>query len=210
MPLDKLLRYEVDSWDQVVDCLSNNSKHLHLTCDEVMDSSVTGTVIRVEHDKYGCLFSYLVEGSGSLLTPQPDGLMFELTTDQVLDELYKYGFVIKFSHKVLLDDDQFNLLVSAQGLGLDKLRIMYVSNSRNTFEEGRSYVRSGYLVAFKIEKLPRWVNNTKVCTRDEFDKALLEGSAVNLSESAGGLRGHNWSFLKDKVLSIEDILNNSR
>lgn len=211
MPQNKLLRYEIDSWDQVVECLSNNSKHLHLTCDEVMDTCLTGTVVRVEHDKYGCLFSYLVHGSGNLLTSQPDGMMFELTTDQVLDELYKYGFVIKFSTQVVLDDDQFGLLVTTNELGFDKIRIMYVDLAKPVVSKGRrEYVRKANLVAFKVSDLPRWLDNTKVCTSDEFSRALISGSAVNLTRTSGGLQGHNWGFLVDKVLSVEDVLSNSR
>lgn len=204
MPQDKLLRYEIDSWDELPGCLSNSSKHLHLTYDDVIDKPLTGGVVRVEHDRYGCLFAYVVNASGTLLTAKQDGIMYELTPYQILSELRKYGFIIKFSKAVVLDDDQFNLLVTANELHMDKIRIMYVSY-RNKF--GAVEESKAYLVCFNIEHLPTWLNNSKVCNEAEFSKAVSNGYAVNLTHAKGGLTSpHNWSFLIDKILNIDDLL----
>lgn len=212
MPQNKLLRYEIDDWSQVTECKSNNSRKLHLTYDNVLASDLTGGVVRVEHDLYGCLFAYLVNGSGTVLSEQRDGIMYELTTGQVLSELAKYGFLIQFTHRPVLDDDQFNLLVTAQGLGLNKIRIMYVDMSSVLVPNlSNEYRRRGYLVAFNVDKLPKWLNNTHTCTTEEYFKAVTEKGAVNLSAAQGGLDGgHNWQFLVDKVLNIEDLLKVAR
>lgn len=203
--MDKLLRYSIDSWDQITQCQSNASHDLYLTYDQIVDRSLSGIVIRIEHTKYGCLFSYLVEGSGTILMPKPDGQLFELSSDDILLELAKFGFLVEFSKTPQLDNDQFNLLATASQLGFDKIRIMYVGNGRETVSP--FYSRKANLVMFNVDKLPKWLDNQKVCGRNEFTEAINNGYAINLTHSRGGLNnGHNWSFLNEKVLAIDNIL----
>lgn len=210
--MDKLLRYEIDSWDQVSGCLSNNSKSLKLTCTEIFDQSLTGTVIRVEHERYGCLFAYLVSGSGSILEYMPSGVLHELSTEDVLMELEKFGFIIKLSKKLEVNDDQYSLLITAKQLGMDKIRIMYVDTPpRARYDAYQfTYTRTAYLVCFKSSDLSSWLDNQKVCTAFEFSKAVQTGKSINLTEAQGGLKGNNWSFLFDKVLNLDDILSVAR
>lgn len=203
------LRYEISSWDEVPQCLSNNSKHLHLTYDSVMDKQLTGGIVRVQHDKYGCLFAYLVNASGSLLYISDDGTLFELEPCQLLKELEKYGFFIKFEHKFVINDEQFQLLVTASGLGMDKIRIMYVDTpSRNKKVVN---VKIAYLVAFKSGVNSKWLSNTYESSFNEFNYALVSGTCVNLTKCKGGLvPPNNWKFLEDKVLNISNVLNSAR
>lgn len=209
---DKMLRYEISSWDEVSGCLSNSSKSLHLTYDSVIDKQLTGGVLRVQHDKYGCMFAYLVDAKGSLLCPSEDGTFFQLDTREILNELEKYGFFIKFEHKFVINNDQFQLLVTAKELGMNKIRIMYVdSNDVSTDIYKKVDVLVANLVAFKEENLPRWLSNTHVCSSSEFSRALVLGTCVNLTKCKGGLvLPNNWKFLDDKVLNISDILDASR
>lgn len=200
------LRYEIDSWDEITGCQSNNSPKLYLTYDVALGRSLSGQIIRVEHDDYGCLFSYVVEASGVDVSCAPNGTVFQLTTDELLMELEKYGFIVKFSKCLQLSDAQYQLLMSSQLLGMSKIRIMYVDmiTKRNRFDD--DYERKPYLVMFKTDKLPMWLSNGKVCSKQEFEDALAKGYAVNLTECEGGLHGNDWSFLTDKVLNVTDIL----
>lgn len=200
------LRYEIDSWDEITGCQSNNSPKLHLTYDVALGRSLSGQIIRVEHDDYGCLFSYVVEASGVDVSCAPNGTVFQLATDELLMELEKYGFIVKFSKCLQLSDAQYQLLMSSQLLGMSKIRIMYVdmTEKRNRFDD--DYERKPYLVMFKTDKLPMWLSNGKVCSKQEFEDALAKGYAVNLTECEGGLHGNDWSFLTDKVLNVSDIL----
>ena len=199
------LRYEIDSWDQITGCQSNNSSKLHLTYDVALGRSLSGQIIRVEHDDYGCLFSYVVEASGVDVSCAPNGTVFELTTDELLMELEKYGFIVKFSKCLQISDAQYQLLMSSQLLGMSKIRIMYVNmtEKRNRFDD--DYERKPYLVMFKTDKLSMWLSNGKVCSKQEFEDALAKGYAVNLTECEGGLHGNDWSFLTDKVLNVSYI-----
>lgn len=204
----ELLRYEISDWSEACECLSNSSRKLHITYDSVL-GKLTGGIVRVEHEDYGCLFAYLVQGSGSMLQPGPNGVLFELSNEEILMELEKYGFNIQLSTNVDVDDAQYQLVSSACALGMDKIRIMYVDNEKSPL--GDKYERSAYIVAFKADKLSSWLSTSKACSRREFSKALIEGSAVNLSQVDGGLnQGHNWSWLFDKVLTAESVLKHAR
>lgn len=206
MPCNCKLRYEIDSWDQITGCQSNNSPKLHLTYDVALGRSLSGQIIRVEHDDYGCLFSYVVEASGVDVSCSSNGTVFQLTTDELLMELEKYGFIVQFSTCLQISDAQYQLLMSSQLLGMSKIRIMYVdmTEKRNRFDD--NYERKPYLAMFKTDKLPMWLSNGKVCSKREFEDALAKGYAVNLTECEGGLHGNDWSFLTDKVLNVSDIL----
>ena len=206
MPCNCKLRYEIDSWDQITGCQSNNSPKLHLTYDVALGRSLSGQIIRVEHDDYGCLFSYVVEASGVDVSCSSNGTVFQLTTDELLMELEKYGFIVQFSTCLQISDAQYQLLMSSQLLGMSKIRIMYVDMAKkhNRFDD--NYERKPYLAMFKTDKLPMWLSNGKVCSKQEFEDALAKGYAVNLTECEGGLHGNDWSFLTDKVLNVSDIL----
>lgn len=205
MQCDSKLRYEIDSWDEIVDCQSNNSPKLHLTYDVALGRLLSGEIIRVEHDDYGCLFSYVVGASGVDVSYTSNGMLFELTREELLMELEKYGFLIKFSNMLQISDAQYQLLMSSQLLNMNKIRIMYVDMQPERVKT-TDYERKPYLVMFKASKLPKWLSNGKICSKQEFEDALVNGYAVNLTEVDGGLRGNDWSFLTDKVLNVQDIL----
>lgn len=200
---DRLLRYEVASLCELPDCMSNNSRKLHLTYDEVLSDSLCGSVIRVVHDDFGCLFAYTLHASGTDLSVSCSGTLHELTVQEISKELEKYGFIVTFSDRVSLDDMQFKLLCTANELNMNKIRIMYVDR--------KDLASCARLVAFDAQNLSSWLSNLKTCSFDEFCKALESGYAVNLTRAEGGLTPpHNWAFLEGKVLNIEDVLKFSR
>lgn len=203
---DNRLYYEIDSWGQATQCLSNSSKRLHITHDVVMDKGFAADVIRVEHDYYGCLFAYCVNASGDLLC-EDDGMLFELSPDQLLSELRKYGFLIQFSSRITLDSSQYKLLLTSSALGMDKLRIMYVTC--DSVRSNKTPELAPYLVLFNVKGLSTWLSNVKTCSKAEFNDAVASGKAINITEADGGLHGHNWSFLKDKVLDVDDLVKHA-
>lgn len=197
------LRYEISNWSQIVKCQSNSSKQLHLKYIRVFGDTLVGDVIKVEHEKYGTLFSCLVNGSGSLLMEASDGYVFELDPDTILRELEKFGFFIQFATVYNIDGDQIKFLIDVKNLGMDKIRFLDVEPSRSNSSNMKVAQRK--LVAFKIDNNPRWIENTYICPEDEFNKAMLSGLAINLSMFSV-VKDKNWAFLNNKVLSIQDIL----
>lgn len=198
------LRYEIDDWSQVTQCQSNCSSYLHLTCTVVLDPTLSGTIIRVEHERFGCLFAYLVSGSGSLLNEQVDGMYHEWEPEDLLLELEKYGFYIQFAKPYNITSDQLDNLIDIQKLGMDKIRYMFVRFSdSDLFDRPTHSPGSWQLISFDINSHPEWLQNTYQCSKKEFVDAMVDGTAVNLTKI---VNRYDWSFVEGKVLSIPDIL----
>ena len=202
---DRDLYYEIDEWPQICDCISNVSEKLHVTYDVLLGRKISGGIVRVEHDDYGTLFAYLVDGSGDLLEPDSNGVVFELTTDEVLLELHKYGFNVRFSERIRFNRDQYQLLTSASLFGMDKIRLMFVDNG--VFDLSKGYDRKARLVLFDASNLSSWLDNQKTCTEKEFVDAIESGYAINVTKATGGIKpGNNWSFLYEHIYNVCDLI----
>lgn len=198
------LRYEITDWSQVTECLSNNSKDLRMRYIEITDDELVGKLILVEHAVYGILFSCLVEGQGSILSapdPHDPRSMHMFREEDILMELYKFGFDIRFKREKKLDGDQLDYLINLGNLGFDKLRYLTIVLPYVPHKPKYKQV----VVGFMVGALPKWLHNTYQCPETEYLKAIEDGSAVNLTAISQS-RHFDWSFLKDHVLSINDII----
>ena len=65
--MSRTLMYKITSWLQLNQCLSNHDPNLRASGIQIVDDILQGTVVRVVHKKYGCLFAYLVDGQGMIL-----------------------------------------------------------------------------------------------------------------------------------------------
>lgn len=194
------LRFEITDWHQAVNAMSNNSVDLKIkVTDFINDERLSGTRISIWHPDFGTLFSCVVCASGTLITDINANMSYELTTEQILKELEKYGFIIVYKQKSHLPEGQLAFLRTLQGLGYDKLRILDVS----TEELGKRRYKA-YIIVFNVAKNPTWVVNTHIASESEFLHALQIGSAVNISEASR--QNHwDWGWL-DFVANISDIL----
>ena len=194
------LRYEITDWHQLPAARSNNSALLHArVVDLIQNDDITGLCISVYHDTMGTLFACLLNASGSAITPGPSGLPVELTTQQILDELLKFGFDITYEQDQHLPASQIAFLESLQALNFDKLRLLSVVDSSSA---------ETYIVSFNADRNPNWLNNLYQASRREFELATANGSAINLSEATRReIDEWNWGWLT-YVANIADILNN--
>lgn len=194
-----LLRYSITDWHQLPAAKSNNSAALHAkVVDLIQNEDITGLCISVYHDTMGTLFACLLHASGSAITPGPSGLPTELTTQEILDELYKFGFVIEYNQSEHLPSTQVEFLRSLLSLNYDKLRLLAVRNN----ETARTL-----LVAFNVETNPKWLDNTYVASEKEFTLATANGTAMNLTDATRHeLNKWDWGWLT-YVANIQDILD---
>lgn len=200
-----LLRYEISSWTQVGQCLSNTDRRLHLVCSRIMSTSLQGMTVRVEHDEYGCLFSYLIDGYGASLS---DLQVTPFTTDQILEQLKRFGFYIVFKRHAKLPGKMLQYLLTLDGLGYDKIRIMFVDKPKPL--PGEDDEPKWFVVAFKVKEHPKWINNTYRAKESEISEGTMNGTVINISAMSQEKR-FDWNFLGDYVLNIKDILEeNSR
>lgn len=199
------LRYNISNWEQLSKCRSNNSADLYITVDRVFnDVRLNGTIIRVTHSDFGVLFVCTVDSKGTLLTPDPNsGIIQEFTTEQILKELNKFGFIITFNLEEGLSGEQLDYLMTVDGLGFDKIRNLDVYET-DTLGNKKF---SRYVVAFNVEKCPDWINQSYSESKLKFLAALNDGGAMNLTY-VSQTKQFDWTWL-DYVANIDDIIENN-
>ena len=203
------LQYKISTWRQLVNCKSNNDQDLRISVtDFINNEQLTGFRISVVHPMYGVVFSEILRAKGSFISNDPDfydpPVSFELDSETILKELYKFGFVVSFDPRENLPNEMITYLETLQGVGFDKLRILGVWKLiDSTVKETKSFI-----VGFKSSYHETWLNNNYVASRNEFTDALLSGTAMNIGEmrSQDNL---DWTWL-DYVANIEDILNDNQ
>ena len=168
------LRYEISNWDQATQCLSNNSEKLHIRVSHFNNGqNFSGIRIAVEHDLYGILFSTIIQGDGEIITPIGGD---ELTTDQILIQLEKFGFLIEYAYNNRMTQEQIDYLKTVDELHFDKIRLLPVVEYNYLKEpEVKTHV-----VVFMSNDLPRWLDVNTGVSKDEFLQALDKGFALNL------------------------------
>ena len=197
--MSRTLRYKITSWLQLNQCLSNHDPNLRASGIQIVDDILQGTVVRVAHKKYGCLFAYLVDGQG---IDVENPAIPTLTPKEILIELHRFGFYIEYDPIGTLPGTVIEYLITLDKLGYDKIRYMLISEPTPFgTEKDPDY----FITAFKIKDNPEWVNNTYRATRDEFQDALMTGTAINIT-AISEEKHFDWSFLKDYVLNISDII----
>ena len=197
--MSRTLKYKITSWLQLNQCLSNYDPDLRASGIQVMDDRLQGTVVRVTHKKYGCLFAYLVDGTGVDVENPSIPL---LTPEEILSELRRFGFLITYDVLGTLPGDVIEYLITLDKLGYDKIRYMLISEpTLFDTEKDPEY----FVTAFKIKDHPDWINNTYRARTDEFQNALMDGTAINIT-AISKEKHFDWSFLRDYVLNISDII----
>lgn len=168
------LRYEISSWDQAPQCLSNNSEKLHIRVSHFnKGQNFSGTRIAVDHDMYGILFSTVIQAEGEIITSIGDN---ELTTDQILIQLEKFGFLIEYAYNNRMTQEQIDYLKTVDELHFDKIRVLPVYDYDNLHQK----LVKTHIVVFMSEELPDWLNVNIGISKKEFLDALDTGSALNL------------------------------
>lgn len=196
------LRYKISDWRQLSNCLSNNSRDLRISVTTFLqDDRLNGLRISVEHCQYGSLFSYVVGAKGRIITTYGDEMIPELTTDQILLELMKYGFYVEYIPVKNLSGNQLKYLITLNELGFDKLRLM------NVWKLDKTGLKkfSTQVIVFNSTGHDQWLNAGYSASQDEFNKALNGGSCVNIT-GVSKTRNFDWSWLHNRVMNIADIL----
>lgn len=198
------LQYNISSWDQLTKCQSNNSIHLHIGITDYTDEAkLTGTLIQVKHDLFGTLFACLVNASGKLLSEDFENHIHEFTTEQILSELAKFGFNVTYNPREHLDGEQIEYLMTLNQLGFDKIRTLVV----HKFTKNGHTEPTPIVVAFKVDKCSKWIDDRYAENESDFLIALGNGSAINISAISQD-KHFEWNWL-DYVASIDDILKDN-
>lgn len=194
------LRYEITDWHQLPQCKSNTDKRLHLhVTDFIHTSDIVGTRISLEHEIYGVLFTYVVDANGCMIAPVC-GVDLELSTETILIQLAKFGFLITYKPAEHLPGNQIQYLMTLHHLKFDKIRLLAVWDAPRGVKEFIPYV-----VAFKVEQLPGWLQSSYSPSVSEFNQAINSGYAINITAISKD-EHFSWDWLYNWVADINDIL----
>jgi hypothetical protein len=116
-------------------------------------------------------------------------------------ELYKFGFDIHIKREKKLTGDQLDYLMNLNNLGFEKIRMLTIVLPYIPHQPKYRTI----VVGFMVKDHPKWLDNTYQCPESEYLKAIEDGTAVNLTAISSS-KHFDWSFLRDFVLSINDIL----
>lgn len=200
------LRYSISSWRQLVDVKSNNDPELKiLVADFIGDYELQGFRISITHPKYGVLFSYVLDARGTFIseTPYTHERPDEIGNEALLRELHRYGFEVVYRPERDLSGDQISYLMNLKNLCFDKIRMLNVWY----IGEGDQRNYKAYLVGFQSEKLGDWLNMAYSPSIKDFKSALLDGTAINLTDISR-TRRYDWSWLT-YAANIDDIIRDN-
>lgn len=193
------LRYSITDWHQLSRCLSNNSRKLSIKIADIEHYSLQGLRIQVVHEDIGVMFSTIINAHGDLITHSDSRITQELTTESILSELHRFGFFIKYCTEFEMTDEQRKFLESVRDLGFSMIRLLNVHDDSPVIKGKESNL---YLVAFKPEAHGAWWNNAYSPSMDEFQSALVNGTAINCTEASK----YRWNWL-NFVGNIDKLLH---
>ena len=144
------LRYNISDWHQLPECRSNSGETLSIkVADLIQNNHVTGTRITVVDEVIGILFSYVLNPTGDyIIDDDPPASTYDLSTDQILAILYKFGFFVTYNRETHLSAEQITYLEAVDELGYDKIRWIATREGDN------------YIVVFNAEQNPNWLDNS--------------------------------------------------
>ena len=187
-------RYRINKWTQLNKIPSDNSSAVKIVVSEYAQSEILrGININITDPKRGTVFAYTINAQGSL----PNSEVNELTTEQILQELRRWGFNVEFSPQFELSKAQSDFIRSFLTLGCTHIRPLDVKGVNETF-----------CVAFNVTdpKLAGYrqklLTNTYLFERREWNELLTLGVImINRQEN---YKRFSWNWL-DFVAEINDL-----
>ena len=200
--MDKtILQYQISDVSQLSKCKSNNCPELRINVsDYIQNSDIEGTKVSVVHPIYGTLFAYVINPRGLLVTRIDRCETDIIRGSTLLNELKRYGFYISYEPECSLPMSQVNLLKTLQGLHYDKLRLIVV------YEDSDPDISENYVTAFTIKNHPDWINSGYSIPRREWEQALIDGSAFNVS-GLDYADKFNWDWVYNSIIDIDQIVS---
>lgn len=196
------LRYEITDWFQLSKCLSNNSSKYSIRVSKLLGDKISGTLIEVKHALYGTLFATVVNSGGKLISDVDDSgnVIHELSTEDILKQLARFGFYITYEQEACLPGSQLLVLMSIKTLGYTFISKICAKQ----IKQGQELI-TPYVVAFNSDSHPEWLKFGYICNLDDYQKALSDGTALYVDTAYNSTLGFNWDWLS-YVASIDQIL----
>lgn len=201
LPDSSILQYQISDWKQLSKCKSNNSPDLQICVSEYMQNQdIEGVKVEVKHPIYGTLLAYTILPKGQLITDITRKNLEVMHKQTLLNELSRYGFYVDFQEEENLSSGQVALLRTIQGLKFDKIRMFSINDASYSWED------SLVITAFNIESHENWLNAGYSPTKREWESAILDGTAFNVS-GLDEAKKYNWDWTYNAILDLDQILS---
>jgi hypothetical protein len=192
-------RYRINKWTQLNNIPSDNSSAVRIKVSEFCQSDILqGININITDPKRGTVFAYTINAQGTL----SNSTVNELSVEQILQELARWGFNVVFSPEFNLSIAQSRFIRSFLEMGCTHIRPLDVNGINHTF-----------LVAFNIndkrlDDYPRnfrrkLLQSTYIFHHQEWNELLTCGIIqVNKQEN---YKQFSWNWLHF-VAEINDLV----
>lgn len=144
----------------------------------------------------------MIKGSGSLLSDETEEgtpLPF-LTTEEILQQIAKFGFIVQYDLKSNLPAPVINYLSSLYNLGYDKINKL---NVRVKSKDKLSYIQKTYVIVMKsCDETTNLMKFGKRVSEAMLDKFLRQNLIINATDEPDMV----WDWVTH-LFNIEDILN---
>lgn len=163
---------------------------------------LNGLVLSVNHTSYGVLFAAMIKGTGDIISEEDEfgePIPF-LTSDEILAQLEKFGFIIKYDVKSNLPTNVIAYLSTMYNLGYQKINRVNV-RLRNI--DGNYYNRPTVILMKDVSENADLLRFNISIRADNFNKKLDAGIIINISNE---LEPNSWDWLK-YMSNLSDLLD---
>lgn len=144
----------------------------------------------------------MVKGEGSLISETTEAgvpIPF-LTTQEILQQLSKFGFIIKYDLKNNLPGQVISYLSELYNLHFDKINVV---NIRTSYKENGYYVFKPQVIVMKsCEATVGFMKYEETLTQSEFNELLNLNVVMNVTDEPGMV----WDWVTH-LFNIADILD---
>lgn len=155
----------------------------------------------MNHSTLGTLFAAMIEGSGQLITQEDEegnDLPF-LTTDQILEQIMKFGFYVTFDVKSNLPGDTISFLATIDNLGYDKITKVLL---QETNEEGQIIWKPNIIIFKTVPENKDLISYGTKLSRAKYVEKVTAGTVMNVTHELE----HSWDWVTS-LFNIADILD---
>lgn len=186
----------------MTECKSNNSRDLYLSLVNLIRSwKIQGRLIQVVHPEFGVLFSAMIEGEGKLVTnlDEKGRYLPFMTTDEILKQLAKFGFYIRYDVKSNLPDETFVFLQQISLLGYEKITKVML---QTTNKEGDTIWQPSIVVFKCVDDNVDLMSYGQKLSRSKYIRKVDKNIILNVTDQ----EGISWDWVTS-YFNISDILN---
>ena len=149
---------------------------------------------------YGVLFAAMIEGQGVIITNEtPEGINIPfMTTDEILKEISRFGFYVKYNVKSNLPSETVSYLATIDNFTFDKITRI---NLQTLDKDGSGYHYVPSVIIYDSSKNEDLIGYGIKLSRNSYVNKVTNNTLINVTNI-----GISWDWV-DSMYNIADILD---